>query len=131
MPLVTDTNRSFGILFTIIVAAGAAYCAWKYNLALATPLFAIALVLLIFAIYFPSRLEKGKRTWLLLGEKLSMVVNPIVLAVLFFGVVTPTAFVSRALGRDVLRLRPRSCSTYWLERQPSDRSPRDFFYQQF
>ena len=41
------------------------------------------------------------------------------LALLFFGVVTPTAWIMRAMGKDLLGLRrdPQAAS-YWVHRQP-------------
>jgi hypothetical protein len=50
---------------------------------------------------------------------------PVILAVLFFGVLTPVGLIMRAAGRDTLRLRfDRGSSSYWLARvsQASARS---------
>jgi hypothetical protein len=54
-----------------------------------------------------------------LGGALAKVVNPIVLALLFFVAVTPMAFVMRMLGKRPLRLAPdRTAATYWIKREP-------------
>jgi hypothetical protein len=56
-----------------------------------------------------------------LGGALAKVVNPIVLALLFFAAVTPMALVMRMVGRRPLRLSPdRTAATYWIKRDPPD-----------
>jgi hypothetical protein len=48
------------------------------------------------------------------------VVNPVILALLFFLVVSPMAFVMRIVGKQPLRLAAdRTAATYWIEREPS------------
>jgi hypothetical protein len=77
-------------------------------------------VLLFLGIVAPKRLSTLNRRWLKLGTVISKVVNPIVLALLFFAVVTPMALVIRIAGKRPLRLVPdRNAATYWIEREPS------------
>jgi hypothetical protein len=55
----------------------------------------------------------------MLGLLLGRIVNPVVTAVLFFLVFTPSGLISRLLGRDLLRLKPaRETETYWITRHP-------------
>lgn len=57
-------------------------------------------------------------------------VSHIVLAFIFFGVVTPMAFFQRARGRDVLQLKRKpEQSTFWVTRQPQ--SPPERYFKQF
>ena len=52
------------------------------------------------------------------------VVNPIVMALLFYGTVLPTGLVMRVLGKDLLRLkRQPDADSYWIMRQPPGPSP--------
>ena len=63
------------------------------------------------------------RAWLALGLLLHKVVSPLVMGVIFFLCVTPTAWIMRLRGKDVLSLSRRSdLSSYWIvrERQPPD-----------
>ena len=65
-----------------------------------------------------------KRAWLALGMLLHRVVNPIVMALLFYGTVLPTGLVMRALGKDLLRLRRQpEADSYWIVRQPPGPAP--------
>jgi len=60
------------------------------------------------------------RAWIRFGELLGRIVSPIVLGVLFFGLLTPIARISRLAGRDELHLRARDTGTYWRNRPPSE-----------
>jgi hypothetical protein len=65
------------------------------------------------------------------GLLLHAVVNPIVMALLFFTTVTPIALILRAQGKDPLRLRrDPDARSYWIERRPPgpmpDTMPRQF-----
>ena len=52
--------------------------------------------------------------WTALGEAMGRVVSPVVLAVLYFVVVTPFGLASRLRRRDPLGLKPDPASpTYW------------------
>lgn len=83
---------------------------------------------LLLAAVFPQILRVPKRAWLLLGFLLSLFANPLVLGVLFFGVVTPAGVLMRIAGRDPLRLKasPR-LPTYWIERtNPASKMTEEF-----
>ena len=82
-------------------------------------IFASGALLLLLGIVAPSRLSTLNRVWLKLGTVIAKVVNPIILALLFFLVVTPMAFFMRIVGKRPLRLATdRAAATYWIERKP-------------
>ncbi len=59
------------------------------------------------------------RAWLKLGLILHRVVSPIVLGIVFFLVLTPTAFLVRLAGKDLLRLKHDArAASYWIPRVP-------------
>jgi hypothetical protein len=57
-------------------------------------------------------------------------VTPIVLALTFFGLITPIAIITRLFGRDVLRNKHRVVPSYWIERYPAF-SASDSFKRQY
>jgi hypothetical protein len=74
-------------------------------------------LLLVLALAWPRTLREIKRAWLFFGFLLGLVVSPIVLGILFYGVITPFGSLMRLFGRDSLRLRPNpGVPTYWRER---------------
>jgi len=74
---------------------------------------ALGVTLLACAVMRPSLLDPVARRWLALGAALARVTTPIVLAVLYFVVVTPMALLRRTLGQSPLRRDPHAYS-YWV-----------------
>ena len=60
---------------------------------------------------------------------LGMIVSPLVLGVIFFGLVTPYGVVMRMFGRDELRLKQKKLKTHWIPR--SQNLPQTDFTKQF
>ena len=85
---------------------------------------AAAGVILAAALLRPGWLAPVNRVWFRVGRLLHRIVSQIILALLYYAVVTPTGLVIRALGRDPLRLRrdPRAKS-YWIPRDPPGPEP--------
>ena len=56
--------------------------------------------------------------WIKLGEILGKIVAPIVMLIVFLGVVTPMAFLVKLFGKDLLNLKfNKKTNSYWLNRQ--------------
>ena len=56
--------------------------------------------------------------WIKLGEILGKIVAPIIMLIVFLGVVTPMAFLVKLLGKDLLNLKfNKKINSYWLNRQ--------------
>jgi hypothetical protein len=80
---------------------------------------ALSAVFLIIGLVRPVWLAPLNRSWTKLGLLLGRIVSPIITAVLFYVVVTPTAVLFRLLKKDPLHLRPdREVDSYWIERHP-------------
>ncbi len=113
-------NRSFGLLFGGLLLLGAADLQWHGRTGFAVLALAVAIGLLLLAMVSPDRLAPLNRAWFALGLALARVVNPLVLGVLFFVLVTPYAIVLRLMRRDALRLRlDPGRDSYWIERNPA------------
>ena len=75
---------------------------------------------MVLGVVAPSRLSKPTKLWFRVAAALAKMLNPVILAILFFLVVTPMAFLMRIVGKRPLRLAPdQTASTYWIEREPS------------
>ena len=87
-------------------------------------LFALAVPLVLLALVRPRWLRPVNRAWMAFGVVASRIVSSVLLALMFYGVVTPLAWLRRRLGHDPLKLRlDPLATTYWLERQPPGPSP--------
>lgn len=74
----------------------------------------VALLPLLLAWRVPQWLTPLTRAWLWLGHRLGAVNSRIILALVFFLVITPVALLFRLFGRDALRLKRVQESSYWL-----------------
>jgi len=118
-----SSDRSFGLLFAVVFAAialwplldGAAPRYWALGIAVAFA--AVALIR-------PKWLRLANDLWIKLGLVMGRVVNPLVLGLLFYLVITPFGLAARAFGKDLLRLRhDRGAKSYWIERTPPGPAP--------
>jgi predicted membrane protein len=77
-------------------------------------------VLVLLAVLAPATLTGLKRAWLFVGFLLGLVVNPLVLSILFFAVITPAAALLRLFGHDPLhRKMATDAKSYWQGRSVS------------
>ena len=67
--------------------------------------------------------------WMRFGLLLGMIISPIVLGVLFFGMFTPMAIAMRLMGRDELRLKKQNIDSFWKKRKEDDQNNRSFVQQ--
>jgi hypothetical protein len=119
----TSSDRSFGV---VLAAAFLVLAAWPMRTGDAPryPALGIGAAFVLCALIKPSVLHPLNRAWLWVGLLLAKLIHPIVLALLFFGVVTPVGILVRLCGKDLLRLRfDRSARTYWIHRDPPGPAP--------
>lgn len=78
----------------------------------------------------PAVLKPLQKAWMALGLVLGFFVSRIVLAILFYGVMTPIGFLMRICGKDVLELRiDRDRASYWQIRTASAGSKENYLNQ--
>ncbi len=123
------SERSFGFLFAVIFVLLASY-GWllkQWGQAILFGLVGVAACFGFSAILAPRLLAPLNRAWFQLGQLLGKVVSPIVLGAIFFLLLTPVALVTRAFGRDELRLKRKADQeSYWIDRVPSGPKPESF-----
>jgi len=72
--------------------------------------------LILCGIVLPGVLPPVHRAWMGLALMISRVTTPIILAIMYFGVITPIGLVRRMLGHDALKAR-RTGSGFWVSRE--------------
>ena len=122
-PAKTSSNRSFGIVFAIVflivglwpVVGGGLPHVWALI---------VAALFLTSAIAWPGLLAPLNKLWTRFGLLLHKITNPIIMGLVFFLTVTPTALILKAMGKDPLRrkLDPAAVS-YWIDREPPGPEP--------
>ena len=121
--VVAGSDRSFGLVMAGAFAAVTSLNAWHSG-RLWPWTGGLAGLLLVASLLRPSLLHPLNLIWLRFGLLLHSIVNPIVMALVFYGTVLPTGLVMRMLGKDLLRLkRQPDVDSYWIVRQPPGPSP--------
>ena len=112
------SNRSFGLLLTVICLAVSAFYYLHGQLSYVWA--ALGLLLLAVSLTIPRILAPAKRLWLKLAELLSRVVSPIALGLMYVFAMVPVGVLIRLSGKDLLSLRhDPSAHSYWINRSRS------------
>ncbi len=122
------SNRKFGFLFFFLSIILFCYTYFvKDNITAAYGFITAAFFFALVAIFAPKLLYPLNRTWFEVGKLMGKLVSPIVLGAIFFLLITPVAFITRIFGRDQLLLsKNKADSSYWVKRDPVDRSLESF-----
>ena len=94
----------------------AAYFFYSTNVSWAYFFVAAALAFLLVTLIKSDALLPLNKLWMRFGLLLGMIVSPIVLGVIFFGIFTPIAMLMRLSGRDELRLKYAQKASHWISR---------------
>ena len=109
------SNKSFGILFFFIFLAIGIW-----------PLFSsgdprlwslvFSFVFLVLGLLNSKILKPIKDSWIKFGEILGKFIAPIIMAAVFFIILTPTGLLLRIFGKDLLKTKYSKDSSYWIHR---------------
>tara|TARA_B110000003_G_C16625552_1_gene524752 strand:+ start:1718 stop:2116 length:399 start_codon:yes stop_codon:yes gene_type:complete len=123
------SNRKFGFFFTGVFGVVATYLYITKNTEWSYIFGSISLGFLTVTIINANLLLSLNKLWIRFGLLLGMIVSPIILGVIFFGLFTPIAIIMRLSRRDELRLNFNKKSSHWILRSEPIKS--ESFKQQF
>ena len=111
-----SSNRSFGILFFLFfllisiwpLINGAEVRIWSLVL---------SLIFLILGLLNSKYLSPFNKAWVKFGELLGRIIAPLVMAIIFFFVVTPLGLIIKLFGKDLLKTKFIKTNSYWLKRE--------------
>ena len=113
------SNRKFGFFFTFVFAIVATYFYYASNIAWTFTFLGISSIFLLITLIKSDALLPLNKLWMRIGLLLGMIVSPIVLGIIFFGLFTPIAMLMRLCGRDELRLKFTQKASHWILRKES------------
>jgi hypothetical protein len=118
-----SSDKAFGLIFAAAFGVIALAALWEgRNTALWWSL--ASFVLLLLALFAAPLLHPLNGAWRWVSLQLFKIANPVIMAVLFFGVLTPVGLIMRGAGKDALRLRlDKDSSSYWLARASQSSAP--------
>ena len=122
-----SNNRSFGILFFIVFLILGLYPTLKGN----SPniyFILISIPFIILGLINSKILTPLNNTWIKLGEILGIIIAPIVMAIIYFFILTPISIVVRIFGKDLLSIKfNKQVNTYWINRKKNINSMKKQF----
>jgi len=110
-----SSNKSFGILFFIVFFL---YGIWPIVRSNEIRFWSILLGIIFLALGLLNSniLSPLNRYWVKFGELLGKIISPVVMAFVYFIIITPLAIIVRLLGKDLLKTKFNKSSSYWMKR---------------
>ena len=111
------SERSFGILFGIIFLI---ISLWPLLNSNNLRLWSLAVSLTFFLISFlkPVLLKTINNAWIKLGEILGRIIAPLVMAIIYFLILTPISLLVRLFGKDLIGIKySNDKRSYWVKRK--------------
>ncbi|MGJ8635972.1 MAG: SxtJ family membrane protein [Phycisphaerales bacterium] len=116
--LTAKEGRKFAFTLGIAFAVIGFLFAWRWGHSVGLVLWIISGVLMISGVLIPTRLGGVSRMWLALGEAISKVTSPIIMAIMYYLILTPVGFLMRLSGKNPLRHKEHD-GGYWLPTKKS------------
>ena len=122
-----SSNKSFGLLFFVVFLIIGLW-PLKNGEILNFYFITASVIFLLLGLTNSKLLTPLNKSWIKLGEILGILIAPIVMALVYFVILTPVSIVVRIFGKDLLSLKLlKEKETYWIERKKSLGSMRKQF----
>jgi hypothetical protein len=111
-----SSEKSFGILFSIVFLLIAIWPLLEDN---TIRFWALSISFIFFVLaYLKQELLKPLNVgWIKLGESLGKIVAPVVMALIYFFILTPLSFIIKIFGKDLLKIKFSKNNSYWIKRE--------------
>lgn len=120
-------EREFGLIVGGVLALVGAWWWYRSKYLVAAEVFLIlGAVLLLAGLIAPRVLKYPNKAWMFLAEILGYISTRIILAFVFFFIVTPIGVVKRIFGWDPLGRRSEPAASYWRPYSERQRNPRHY-----
>ena len=124
------SNKKFGFFFSSIFFIVSIYLYLIENIILTFLLVSLSIIFLIITLIKPDTLLPLNNLWMKFGLLLGIIISPIVLGLIFFGLITPISLITGLFGRDELNLKTVSNKSSWRIRQ-NNFTATDFLNKQY
>ena len=112
-----SSNRSFGLLFFVVFLVISFWPLTKKS-EINLYLISIALIFLVLGLLNSKILSPLNKAWIKLGEILGRIVAPVVMAIVYFLILTPISLLVRLFGKDLIGMKfSNNIKSYWIKRK--------------
>jgi len=112
-----SSNRSFGILFFLVFLG---FGLWPLTKEMSPNIYLIiiSVVFLVLGLLNSKLLSPLNEIWVKFGEILGRIIAPLIMALVYFLILTPISLLVRAFGKDLLGLKYlKQQNSYWIKRK--------------
>ena len=112
-----SSNRSFGILFFLVFLG---FGLWPLTNEMSPNIYLIiiSVIFIILGLLNSKLLSPLNNLWIKFGEILGKVIAPIVMAVVYFLILTPISLLVRLFGKDLIEMKfNNNVKSYWIKRK--------------
>ena len=115
MQINRSSNKSFGIVFFIFFLIISIYPLFKNgNIIIWSLIFSI--IFLFLGLLNSRILTPLNILWFKFGILIGKLDSPIVMGIIFYGIVTPTSIIMKLFGKNLLDLKKSNKKSYWIEK---------------
>tara|TARA_B100000586_G_scaffold255446_1_gene217534 strand:+ start:758 stop:1135 length:378 start_codon:yes stop_codon:yes gene_type:complete len=111
-----SSNKSFGVLFCIVFVLIAVWPVMHEGSLRIWPI-PISFIFLVLGLLNSKLLSPLNLVWVKFGELLGKIVAPIVMAMVYFLIITPIGLFMRLAGKDLLNTKFSKDHSYWIKRE--------------
>ena len=115
--IVLPSNKKFGFFFTLVFLFLSIWSFYKVYVILSSIFLFFSIIFFLLSLTKPFLLQPLNKFWMNIGLILGKLISPIVIAIIFFFLISPIALLTRFFGRDVLSLKQANKNTYWINRK--------------
>lgn len=123
------SNKRFGFFFSTIFLLICFYFVLDNKPNVAYFFLVTSVLFVATTLIKPDLLLPANKLWTRFGILLGMIVSPIVLGIIFYGLFTPVAILMKIFGRDELCLKYKRKPSYWIFRESPDEDIKNFKQQ--
>ena len=112
-----SSNRSFGILFFLVFLG---FGLWPLTKEMSPNIYLIiiSVIFLFLGLLNSKLLSPLNNLWIKFGEILGKIIAPIVMAVVYFLILTPISLLVRLFGKDLIGMKfSNNVKSYWIKRK--------------
>jgi len=121
--IVRPSNKKFGLTFAVIFFAIGLFL-WYLKAAVVFWPLALGAIFLGLGLFLPKSLTALNSLWLKFGLLLHRVTSPIILAIMFYLLITPMGILMRIFGRCPIDKKFNAqLNSYWIVRDPPGPDP--------
>ena len=118
--------KKFGITMGIILSVIGFFLLWKKNNNYNYILF-LAAAFFITGLILPSILRPIYKAWMALAVVMNFIMTRVIMAVIFYLIVTPTGLIASLTGKKFLDMKiDKNAKSYWIVREKTSKLKSDY-----